>query len=368
MKKLFLPVIFFSIVSSANALITEKKANELIEKEKNKIKNEITQKFQEEKSRLESDLAIAKAEQQTSAEALKLSQEDNQRLQEEISNKEKIINDNNQRIRELQSQAGEINSIRNQLEQKTIQFNNLTRASSEEFSRIITEKDKKIRALEDRNTALQTQSQQQISNVNSKTAEEINRIRNEMEQKSRELDEQKRMLQNQTQQQMYDLSNRNSAEINRIRSECEQKVKELEIQKNSQADTIKSQEETIKTQNLKIDELIAGGSTYLPSVTPTTNASSTLTLLDCSQFANRASIMSENGSNGVVPVKELSEIDLRKTENRCLNEMSVLQQRVQQNLVDVVVNQQKVIDEQKNNNIVWSQVNAEDLELEDTSK
>ncbi len=364
MKRIILFTVALSVISSADALITEKKAEELVEKEKTKMKNEITQQFQQEKSKLENELAIAQSEQRTSAEALKMSQEDNQKLQEEVNTKEQTISENNQRIQELQSQVEELNNVKSQLEQKTVEFDNLTKTSNEDLSRITMEKDKKIRELEEKNATLQSQSQQQVNDANMRSTEEINRMKGEIEQKSRELEEQKRTLQNKTQQQIYEMTNRNNEEINKIRSECEQKVKELENQKDSQTDTIKNQEETIKAQNLKIDELIAGGNLHVQSENPSVNATDTLTLLDCLQFANRTNNTVDNNSQHEIPVQELSEIDLKKTESRCLAEITNFQENVQNALVNVVKNQQEIIKNQKNKEIVWSQVDANDLEID----
>lgn len=368
MKILILSTISLSIISSANALITEKKANELVEKEKIKVKNKITQLFQEEKNKLESALTIAQSEQKTSAEALKMSQENNQRLQEEVNTKDRIISENNQKIRELQIQAEELNSIKSQLEQKTVEINNLTVKSNEDISRITSEKDKRIKELEERNLKLQTQSQQQINDVNIRSADEINRMKNEVDQKTRELEEQKRALQNQTQQQLYEMTNHNNEEISKVKNECEQKVKDLENQTNSQADTIKNQEETIKTLNSKIDELVTTGTVSVQSVKQEQNAADTLALLDCSQFANRVDNVVGTKSIPEIPVQELSEIDLKKTESRCLSEITNFQENIQNMLVDIVKKQNEVIDKKQNNDIVWSQVNANDLEIEQSNQ
>ena len=219
-----------------------------------------------------------------------------------------------------------MSGIQSQLEQKTVEFENLTKTSNEEINRIKEEMDKKVKELEEQKNTLQTQSQQQLSETTSRNAEELNRLRNEMEQRVHDLEEQKRTLQSQSQQQISEANLRNNDEINRIRTECDQKIKTLENQSQLKDDTIKSHEDTIKTQNAKIDELLAIGSVSITSTDNTVNTTEIMSLLDCALFVGRMQNWQDTSNTGKYSISELSNIDFYKTLWRALNEVTEIQQ------------------------------------------
>ena len=289
---LVLPII--GTFSSAEALITENKANEMIEKAKKEIiettvqnlqskVDEINSKYQDEKNILQSELATAQNEQKASADTLKESQENVQRLQKEIEIKEKTISDDNQKILELQSKIDNMNNIKNQLEQKSTELNNLS--------------------------------------INS--TEEINRLKNEMEQKVKDLEAQKQTIQMQSQQQISEITTKSNDNISNLRNEFTQKIKELEAQSQIKDDTIKAHEQTINFQNLKIGELLENKNTLASNIGVSSNYE-TLLLLDCALFFSRDKSTLVNSQQGNV-VSNLSNADCYKTSNRALEELLAMQ-------------------------------------------